>query len=200
MDDRVITDLHRRFGEIDRRSAKPRLGVVTDDVPLTVAMGGSTATYTGVKQIAGHDLKVGDTIVALVFGNDIFVLGRNGDSEPRVAYTFSNGWRNFGAGSAPYGNRNGFYKDAGGTVFLEGLIDKNGGNFVGAETMITLPVGYRPPNTRLCPVRVAGGGGGATEGMGRIDVTSAGLVVLQNGGAANPVYFLSLAGVNFRAA
>lgn len=193
MDDRVIGDLHRRFGEIDRRAGKPRLGVVTALGPLTVAMGGATATYTNVHQIAGHDLKVGDTIDALMFGNDIFVLGRNGIEEPRQAYSFSNGWRNHGGGAAPHGSNGGFYKDAGGTVHLEGVLDKNGGSWA-VETILTLPVGYRPPNTRLYSPPVS------PPALSRVDISSAGVVSLQAGGASNPVNYLSLDGISFRAA
>lgn len=122
-------------------------------------------------------------------------LERNANAlDTKGAYTFSNGWRAFGGGAAPW-NTAGFYK-SGGVVFLEGLLDKNGGNWLAAEVILTLPAGFRPQATRAFGVLVSGGAG---AGIGRIDVDAGGVLTLVLGASANPVGYLSLDGVCFRA-
>jgi hypothetical protein len=81
-------------------------------------------------------------------------------------------------------------------VHLRGLIDKQDEDWIAGEVMFTLPPGYRPlPGTALVfPVLVLASG---THSIGRIDIHDSGLVVLQVGGVANPVVWLSLAGIQF---
>jgi hypothetical protein len=85
----------------------------------------------------------------------------------------------------------------GDVVYLRGLIDKQGGDWIGGEVMFTLPPGYRPlrGTALVFPALVVGGGG--THSAGRVDIYDSGRVVLQVGGVANPVIWLSLAGIQF---
>lgn len=116
--------------------------------------------------------------------------------ERRRLFAFANGWRAYGGGAAPWGHQ-GYAKLPGGLVVLEGLLDKAGGNWVANEVILTLPAGYRPPSNRVFapPVSPA-----AANGSQRIDITPDGNVVLIVGGATNPVGWLSLDGITFRAA
>jgi len=113
-----------------------------------------------------------------------------GDS--RHSYAFSNGWRVVNGGVAPLLDC-GYFKDASGVVHMEGIIDKNGGNWVANEVMVTLPIGYRPPSTRYFSPFTS------PYGPSRIEVASDGTVKLVNGGASNPVGYLVLDGISFRA-
>jgi hypothetical protein len=119
---------------------------------------------------------------------------RKEDTTSRTPYTFSNGWRNYGGGVSPF-NANGYYIDGTGTVHLEGLIDKNGGNWVADEVMITLPVGFRPPATRIFHPLAD-----SPNVSVRVDVESTGIVRLKIGGSTNPVGYLVLDGISFKAA
>lgn len=113
-----------------------------------------------------------------------------------ASFSFSNGWRAYGAGVAPWGNV-GYYRDSSGIVHLEGLLDKNGGNWVGNEIMLTLPPGFRPPSSRMFHPRMSGS---TTNAVGRLDLASTGTLTLVESGANNPVAYLSLDGITFRPA
>lgn len=91
-------------------------------------------------------------------------------------------WINYGGG---FGGAR-YYKDAAGIVHIEGLIQAAPGNPTSGVTLFTLLAGYRPPDTLMF---VTYNGGGA----GRIDVDSAGNVVMQSGNTA----FTSLSGISF---
>jgi hypothetical protein len=108
---------------------------------------------------------------------------------------YSNGWRAYKGAVEAYGQA--AVRKIGDIVHLRGLIDKQGGSWIAGEPMFTLPAGYRPQRgtTLVFPVLVAGGSD--THSLGRIDISDRGLVVLQVGGAANPVVWLSLAGIQF---
>ncbi|MDP2712091.1 MAG: hypothetical protein Q8O56_12820 [Solirubrobacteraceae bacterium] len=114
--------------------------------------------------------------------------------ESRIAFTFSNSWRVFGGGTGtpPWGHA-GYYKHNG-IVYLEGLLDRAGGNWV-TGVILTLPVGYRPPSDRLFHV-----GTNPANAATRVDMQTNGQLFLQVGGASNPVGYLALSGIFFRAA
>lgn len=79
MHDQVVTSLHRKLGDLERRGAKLRLGVVSAIAPLSVLLGGSTSAFTDVRPVDGAaPLNIGDTIAALVAGNTLIVLGAVG--------------------------------------------------------------------------------------------------------------------------
>jgi hypothetical protein len=77
--------------------------------------------------------------------------------------TFQNSWANYGG--TTYGSAR-FYKDSQGLVHLSGLI-KNG---VSAAAAFTLPEGYRPGRTQLCPTL------SASNVLCRIDIGADGVV------------------------
>ena len=118
--------------------------------------------------------------------------------EPRKAVSFNNGWRNYGGGGnwAPCAH----WKDVNGIVYLEGLMDKAGGNFVGGETVLTLPAGYAPLRDLIFGVPMEGGGGAPVVNIGTLNVHTDGRVSLRTGGAANPVNWVSLSPISFRKA
>lgn len=91
---------------------------------------------------------------------------------------FVNGWINFGAGY----NSAGFRKEKGGVVRLRGLVKAG----TPALAMFTLPVGYRPLTNILFGVHGSGS-------EGRIDVTTAGVVLHVAGGNS----YIQLDGVTF---
>ena len=114
---------------------------------------------------------------------------------PDVAFP----WSNYGSGRVAAG----YYKDAFGIVHLEGLVKEAGGQ-ASAPRVFILPTGYRPAERRLFIV-FGKSSAEAREGPGRVDVTSAGDVVVvtrpdSDPDAAGRVSYLSLDGISFRAA
>jgi hypothetical protein len=107
--------------------------------------------------------------------------------------TGSNGWRwrNYGNGFQPVG----FWKDAAGVVHLEGVAELFGGSAGGQPPAFILPVGYRPANTRLFPVRSAVDTNPFSTAVLR-------QVVVQPDGTVNPQLggggIAPLDGINFR--
>jgi hypothetical protein len=75
VDDRALRALLKRINDLERQAVRYRQGVVTDDSPLSVALGGADTPYTDVRVIAGAEIEVGNQIAALTFGNDMLVLG-----------------------------------------------------------------------------------------------------------------------------
>lgn len=147
MDRDALRDLLTRLGRLERYLPRYRQGVVTDDNPLSVALGGSDVSYTSVRTIA-PGLAVDDVVAVLVIGNDLIVLGRVQGNTPdwQTVSAFSNSWTNFDAPrAARYYRRNG-------RVYLEGLI-KSG--TVGSVAFV-LPAGYRPVDTISFPVDANG--------------------------------------------
>lgn len=140
-----------------------------------VYFGGTFATYA----IASGDQNNGLGLVggALVTGGDSSVHFIGTAGQP----AFTNAWANFGGGF----NNAGFWKDADGTVYLQGMIS------AGALTTaaFTLPVGYRPAGN-LDKSTAANGA------FGFMVISTTGTVVPQVG---SNVWF-SLEGVFFKAA
>lgn len=96
--------------------------------------------------------------------------------------TLNSPWVNYGAG---FGGAR-YYKDAAGIVHIEGLIQAPGGSSTSGVTLFTLLSGYRPPDTLMFVTCNSGG-------AGRIDIDSAGNVIMQSGNTA----FTSLSGISF---
>lgn len=80
----VGRDLLRRVQNVERVATRYRQGKITSTSPLSVALGGSTTSYTNVRTILGTGLAVGDTVSVLVLGNDLLVLGKIGSSASPV--------------------------------------------------------------------------------------------------------------------
>jgi hypothetical protein len=107
-----------------------------------------------------------------------------GSGEP----AFATGWSNYATTSFQSA---GFFKDLSGMVHLKGLVKKSTA-VAAPDTIFTLPAGYRP---------LAGATGGSylfvtisNSALGRVDVTTAGLVTVQIGNAG----WVSLDSVHFR--
>lgn len=162
--------------------------------------GGTLSPAYGI-EAANAKLQLGDCRLAGVTsafkdggGNTIAWTDRAPAGVAWAPLAYSNGWRAYKGAVDAYGQA--AVRKIGDVVHLRGLIDKKGGNWVAGEQMFTLPAGSRPlrGTALVFPVLVAGGSG--THGLGRIDISDRGLVVLQVG-AANPVVWLSLAGIQF---
>lgn len=187
MNSDIRRDLQRQLQQSAQRAVNYRQGVVTNPAPLTVTLGGSSLAYTGVRSVAGP-LSSGDVISALLFGNDLLVLGRITDV-PETAHVvgagsepaFANSWVNVGAGNESAA----FYKDRG-RVFLGGRV-KSG--TVGAA-IFTLPAGFRPAGSELVFPVIANGA------AGELRVQAGGAVYLRVGSNAD----VDLTPVSFRAA
>ena len=82
-----------------------------------------------------------------------------------IAPTLTNAWVSYGASNTP-----GYYKDDDGVVHLRGLL-KSG---TIASSMFTLPIGYRPAKNIIRNTV-------SNAASGRLDITSAGLVIPQTG-------------------
>lgn len=123
------------------------------------------------------------------------VLALQSGSAASSDVVFYNGWRNYASGTGPYGGVEAL-RAPDGMVFIEGIVDKSGGNFVVGETMFTLPDGCLPRKNLAFTVIANGPSGDA---FGRVDVRSDGSVVLIVG-ASSPVGYVSLSGICYRAA
>ena len=119
-------------------------------------------------------------------------------------FVFANGWRPYVGGSPdPFGSDVGWVR-VGNIVYLCGLIDKNGGNYIANETMIVLPSEACPRGNvaRLLSPRLAGGAGSSN---GRIDVqgdaypsgSGPSAIAMIEGASANPVNWVSLNGMSY---
>lgn len=119
-----------------------------------------------------------------------------------ASLAFVNNWRWYVGGNNSW--EGGYYKDPVGIVHLEGLVDKaaNGtaGNFIAHETIFTLPVGYRPWRSQIHVAEMAGGSGAYGAGQIRIDNGTGNVMIGDRGAPANPVAWVSLNGISFRAA
>lgn len=202
MNPQMIKALREELNQMRREGVRYRQGVVSGVAPLAVKLGGSDVVITGVTALDGpRDLAVDDVVGALSFGNDLLILGTvGGGTVPALAATtittYANGWRAYAGGTDPSQPPASYYKTSEHIVHLEGLIDKNGGNWVVTETMFTLPTGFRPAKNLVFGPLCNGGG---SQISGRVDVNTDGTVVLVNGAAAHPVNFVALQGITFRA-
>lgn len=77
MDDltRVLKEMSDRITHLERDTVRLRKGVVTDDSPLSVALGGSDIAYEGVPALDGPTLATDDIVSVLAYGNALLVLG-----------------------------------------------------------------------------------------------------------------------------
>lgn len=116
-----------------------------------------------------------------------------GAAPPVIAPSLLNSWVNFGAPWLPAG----YWKDAGGTVHLEGLV-KNGTTTTGTP-IFALPAGYRPAGDVSFIVR---GVEGTSQGAASLQIiSSSGQVqVVATTGFTAVNDALALDGITFRAA
>jgi hypothetical protein len=120
-------------------------------------------------------------------------------ASPWIAATLLNSWVNYDAST--YGAAS-YYKDTNGRVHLRGLLSattaSGGGPALGPSTVLTLPVGFRPP-VRAILLGVAYDG--THEGTQRIDVLNTGDVYYNGlsgvGALSDNILFLSIAGISF---
>ena len=115
--------------------------------------------------------------------------------------TYLNGWRHYlggnGVDSPALWRREGDY------VAFTGVVDKNGGNFVGGENMLQLPPEMRiPTSTRQFGVTgTAFGGGGSFGGVWLIYTVATGVLMFYAGlpgsPLTNPVVNVHLSGLRF---
>lgn len=75
MDDRSTHEVLARLAKLEREAVRLRRGVVTDDSPLSVALGGSDIAYSDVPRLAGPTVEVDDSVAVLSRGNDLLMAG-----------------------------------------------------------------------------------------------------------------------------
>lgn len=127
----------QRVAELERVGLRYRQGVVTDDSPLTVELGGDGVSLANVSQLdSAGPLAVGDVVAVLSFATELLVIGKIAAA---AAWTnvgaLSNSWVDHATFLPPR-----YRREADRTVRLEGCM-KNGTN---GATAFTLPAGYRP--------------------------------------------------------
>lgn len=178
MDD-VLRDITRRLDALERSTPNVRLGVVTDDSPPTVTLGGSDVEIPGVASLV--PLTVGDAILAVTYGNGLVVLGPLLDTA----------WHEVGAGGEPafansWANKGGAYETVafrhipGNLVALKGSCGAGNLN----TTIFTLPAAYRPAKDRRKGI------GGYDAGVYyelQLYITAAGDVSVQGTGPSGSV-------------
>ena len=86
--DEVLRTILQRLDALERTTPNVRLGEVTDDTPLTIALGGSDVEIPGVATLA--PVRTGDAVIALTYGNGVIVLGTvDGTASDAVRFTGS---------------------------------------------------------------------------------------------------------------
>lgn len=101
-----------------------------------------------------------------------------------TAPTFAGTWANYGTVSSVTYASAGYWKDAAGFVWLDGVIKSGTIN----TTAFTLPEGYRPSKTLVRYVA-------SNDAVGTVGITSAGAVVPTSGSST----YVSLCGIKFKA-
>lgn len=74
MDARVLRTIFDRLRRVERTAVKRSIGLVTDDSPLTVEIGG--VEQTNLTKIDTYLPAPGDRVIVLCSGRDRTVLGR----------------------------------------------------------------------------------------------------------------------------
>lgn len=137
---------------------------------------------------------VADTALAFEVGDVFFMEGGQAEElwpDLREAWLTVGGtgvgyganWQNFGTGHQVVG----YFKDPFGLVHIRGLAQSTVVRAAGV-TIFTLPTGFRPSGIEFFPQKVQGG-------ESRIDIDTAGNVILQTAIAAND--WVNLAGIHF---
>lgn len=125
-----------------------------------------------------------------------FASGSTGNPQNVQNLPLTGAWVNYAGGWSTAG----CWKLPDGTVHLQGQITR-AGNFATAEGMAVLPVGFRPTLTSVFPIIAMGQAGGVSVSSVYVDLN--GNVVYWfgiAGAAANPIGFVSLNGITFKAA
>ncbi len=71
--EKLLNDLMGRLNALDDSAVQLRMGVCTDDSPLTITLGGASTPYVGVQSLSA--LTPGDRVAVLAAGNRLLVLG-----------------------------------------------------------------------------------------------------------------------------
>lgn len=132
-------------------------------------------------------------------------VGNNSTTTAATALTglYSGTWADYTgtAGFTPY------YGKRAGLVFMGGAVTKSPTTtFPGsAQTMLTLPVGFRPASTeQYAQIAVGGAGGSPTTGIAIVQIAATGVVTFISGvsyaGLTNNMAYISLSGITFGAA
>lgn len=74
----LLQQMDARLRRIEQGAVRYRQGVVADDSPLTVKLGGSDVAISASKIASVGALAVGDVVSVLAFGNDVLVVGAIG--------------------------------------------------------------------------------------------------------------------------
>ncbi len=183
MTSQMIRDLLRRIGGLERRAMQHHTGLVTAVAPLSVALGGSSTSYTAVSQLEGG-LAVGDKVSVVAFGYDLLVLGRIAPLDP-LHVIGGSGEPGFAGAWVNYDSRVAAFYRRGERIYLQGVV-KSG--TVGSA-IFTLPLGYRPAHTHIFPVV-------ANDLFGAVHVAETGAVTHYLGSNV----YVDLAPINFRVA
>lgn len=108
-----------------------------------------------------------------------------------ASYTYANGWRAYGGGVSIYGPPR-VYKDPNGIVYLEGLVDKNGGSWIAGEAILQLPRGFWPQITTIAPAICYPAIAGEARMHCAGDVNPGCFCLGDFGGSSNPVGWMSV--------
>jgi hypothetical protein len=121
----------------------------------------------GITTINSYD---DNAAVYLPINLDATIITFNGNFGSWTNITFNTGWVNFGAGY-----QTGQYRKVGDMVFLRGLVVRTSG---ADANITTLPTLHRPPANMLYDIL-------SNDLLGRVDISTAGVVTLTIGAAAN---------------
>jgi len=167
---------------IERRQAViTAVNLDANGVPATcdIIIGNSGVTVPGVAFLCMVTPNVNDVVWVDIKGDDPLIIGCQMPSA-WIAPTLTNSWVNFGAPDQTARYR----REPFNIVRIQGCI-KNGTINTAA---FTLPTGYRP-QARIQSPAIDGGGTPA----GRVDVTSAGLVIPTTGSTASMAFNIAFA-------
>ena len=176
-----ITDLRAGYSSNGQAGFATAIGGV---VPCTSTTRPTTGLYTGLLI-----MEIDTNIIYRYNSSATWVKMSEGSTATVGTISLSSGWVDYGG---LYSSLS-LTRDLQGQVVIEGLVLNNSGSPKPAiSTIGTIPVNFRPSSDRLFMQSCSVGATGAT----RVDVTSAGLIVVHTEIAASG--FVSISGITYR--
>lgn len=185
-----ITELADSFSEIKSGPIRVQQGKVisieniSGSKTLTVTIGGSEVQIPDVALLDSVYPIANAAIWVMSDGKDCFAFGSMNHTQTWIAPTLLNSWVNFAAGFT----LSGYTKLITDEVVMQGLVK------LGTATSVicNLPVGYRPPLTKVFTCSASGGSQGV-----RIDVLNNGNVMQMSFSTGSTNAYVSLEGIRF---
>ena len=167
---------------------------VTDTTPLTIVLDGTTDPLDGVPDTL-VSVRTGDRVFVVMAGKRATIVGKPMAADANLHLvgspgepSYQNAWDTYNSSFGPAR----FERD-GNQIYLGGLVRSGTAHSNNTGTVFILPEGYRPPYQEIFAAW-------SSAGTARVDVYTTGWVNVVSYGTGGTNSFVSLSGINFRAA